>query len=65
MLQRLFAPLGYAVQVENPPLDTTFPEWGASEVFTRNGGASIQARRIGSPPGGNEKAAADAVRIPN
>jgi hypothetical protein len=29
---------------------------GAVEKFTRNGGASIQARRIGTAPGGNEKA---------
>ncbi|MEI6656440.1 MAG: glycosyl hydrolase family 28-related protein [Verrucomicrobiota bacterium] len=30
---------------------------GATEKFTRNGGASIQARRIGSTPPGNERMA--------
>ena len=29
---------------------------GVSEVFTRNGGVSIQARRIGSASAGNTKA---------
>lgn len=29
---------------------------GATEKFTRNGGAHIRARRIGSPPAGDEKA---------
>ena len=28
---------------------------GATERFTRNGGASIQARRIGSTPAGNKR----------
>jgi 3' terminal RNA ribose 2'-O-methyltransferase Hen1 len=34
LIQRLFAPLGYAVEVESHLLDPRFPEWGESEVFT-------------------------------
>lgn len=33
-LQRLFAPLGYAVEAEAHPLDPTQPEWGSSRYFT-------------------------------
>jgi len=32
-LRALFEPLGYAVEVEGLPLDTTFPEWGQSPYF--------------------------------
>ena len=31
--QRLFGPLGYAVEVERIPLDESFPEWGESPYF--------------------------------
>jgi 3' terminal RNA ribose 2'-O-methyltransferase Hen1 len=34
LLQRLFQPLGYQLHAERQPLDTHFPEWGASDVFT-------------------------------
>jgi len=33
-LQRLFEPLGYAVETEAHPLDPTRPEWGSSRYFT-------------------------------
>ncbi len=33
-LRRLFEPLGYAVTVQQHPLDETFPEWGESAYFT-------------------------------
>ncbi|AHJ98039.1 3' terminal RNA ribose 2'-O-methyltransferase Hen1 [Hymenobacter swuensis] len=33
-LQRLFAPLGYAVETEAHLLDPTRPEWGSSRYFT-------------------------------
>ena len=29
-LRRLFVPLGYQVEIEQPPLDPAFPQWGAS-----------------------------------
>jgi 3' terminal RNA ribose 2'-O-methyltransferase Hen1 len=31
--QRLFAPLGYAVEIERLPLDDNFPEWGEAPYF--------------------------------
>jgi 3' terminal RNA ribose 2'-O-methyltransferase Hen1 len=31
--QRLFAPLGYAVEIERLPLDEKFPEWGEAPYF--------------------------------
>jgi len=34
LLQRLFAPLGYAVAAESLPLDATKPEWGPSAYVT-------------------------------
>jgi 3' terminal RNA ribose 2'-O-methyltransferase Hen1 len=34
LIQRLFAPLGYQVQVAHMPLDEQFPAWGAAEVFS-------------------------------
>lgn len=33
-LRNLFEPLGYAVAVQQQPLDETFPEWGQSAYFT-------------------------------
>ena len=33
-LRRLFEPLGYEVLAERHPLDSSFPEWGASSYFT-------------------------------
>src|SRR5512146_2494878 len=33
LLRRLFEPLGYALTAERQPLDTQFPEWGASHIF--------------------------------
>jgi 3' terminal RNA ribose 2'-O-methyltransferase Hen1 len=32
-IERLFAPMGYAVQAERVPLDAQFPEWGESPYF--------------------------------
>ncbi|MBC6610102.1 3' terminal RNA ribose 2'-O-methyltransferase Hen1 [Hymenobacter sp. BT507] len=32
--QRLFAPLGYEIEVEEHPLDPTVPQWGASRYHT-------------------------------
>ena len=34
LLQRLFAPLGYAVEAEPHPLDPVFPSWGCSPYYT-------------------------------
>lgn len=34
LLQRLFAPLGYAVAAERIPLDEHYPEWGESSYYT-------------------------------
>jgi 3' terminal RNA ribose 2'-O-methyltransferase Hen1 len=34
LLQRLFAPLGYAVEAERQPLDRAFPAWGESAYYT-------------------------------
>ncbi len=34
MLCRLFAPLGYSIELEHHPLDEQFPEWGESRYFT-------------------------------
>jgi 3' terminal RNA ribose 2'-O-methyltransferase Hen1 len=34
LLRRLFAPLGYAVDVTAYPLDPTFPDWGESRTYT-------------------------------
>ena len=31
LITRLFAPLGYCVDVQTPPLDPAFPEWGDSQ----------------------------------
>jgi 3' terminal RNA ribose 2'-O-methyltransferase Hen1 len=33
-LERLFAPLGYAVSAQGYPLDKAFPEWGESAYYT-------------------------------
>lgn len=33
-LRRLFEPLGYAVQAEQHPLDSKFPDWGDSSYYT-------------------------------
>jgi 3' terminal RNA ribose 2'-O-methyltransferase Hen1 len=33
-LRRLFEPLGYRVEAQRHPLDTTFPEWGESTYYT-------------------------------
>jgi 3' terminal RNA ribose 2'-O-methyltransferase Hen1 len=34
LLQELFEPLGYTIEAERHPLDTTFPSWGDSRYFT-------------------------------
>ena len=34
LIRGLFGPLGYAVEVEEGPLDTRFPEWGNSPYFS-------------------------------
>ena len=34
MLRALFEPLGYTVSAERQPLDTAFPEWGASTYWS-------------------------------
>ena len=34
LLQRLFAPLGYAVEAVRQPLDERFPEWGMSPYYS-------------------------------
>lgn len=34
LLQRLFAPLGYAIAAERIPLDEQYPEWGESSYYT-------------------------------
>ncbi len=33
LLRKLFEPLGYRINAERLPLDTTFPEWGESPYF--------------------------------
>ena len=34
LIERLFAPLGYAVEASRLPLDAEFPEWGESRFFS-------------------------------
>ncbi len=34
VVRRLFAPLGYALEISEHPLDPQFPEWGASRVVS-------------------------------
>lgn len=34
LLERLFAPLGYELEIEHYPLDATFPDWGESRYYT-------------------------------
>jgi 3' terminal RNA ribose 2'-O-methyltransferase Hen1 len=34
MLQRLFEPLGYQMELTHHPLDTQFPEWGAGPYYS-------------------------------
>ena len=34
LLRRLFAPLGYAIELERHPLDPRFAEWGMSDVYS-------------------------------
>src|SRR5262249_55427629 len=43
-LQRMFEPLGYAIEATRYPLDERFPEWGAKES-TRN----LSQGSLGSP----------------
>ena len=33
LIRRLFEPLGYSVEVQEAPMDSGFPEWGASPCF--------------------------------
>ena len=33
LIRRLFEPLGYAVEIQEHPLDADFPEWGVSPCF--------------------------------
>lgn len=44
LLTRLFAPLGYTVTAERQPLDTRFPDWGGSTIFsvTLEGAQTVQ-----------------------
>ena len=34
LIRRLFEPLGYAVEIQEHPLDADFPQWGASPCFS-------------------------------
>lgn len=34
LIRELFEPLGYSVELERVPLDTTFPDWGASRYYS-------------------------------
>jgi len=34
LLEKLFAPLGYELEVEQYPLDSVFPDWGESRYYT-------------------------------
>lgn len=34
LLEKLFAPLGYELEVEQYPLDPAFPDWGESRYYT-------------------------------
>jgi 3' terminal RNA ribose 2'-O-methyltransferase Hen1 len=34
LLERLFAPLGYQLEIERHPLDARFPEWGPSNCYS-------------------------------
>ena len=34
LIQGLFEPLGYTVEIQGHPLDTRFPEWGASPYYS-------------------------------
>ena len=34
LLRQLFEPLGYEIEVERHPVDSSFPEWGDSRYFT-------------------------------
>ena len=44
LVTRLFAPLGYGVDIEREALDTRFPEWGASPILalTLRGEQTVQ-----------------------
>jgi 3' terminal RNA ribose 2'-O-methyltransferase Hen1 len=34
LIRELFEPLGYSLELERVPLDTTFPDWGASRYYS-------------------------------
>jgi 3' terminal RNA ribose 2'-O-methyltransferase Hen1 len=34
IIERLFSPLGYKIEIQNYPLDVQFPEWGESNIYT-------------------------------
>lgn len=45
-LQRLFEPLGYAVQAEGYPLDERFPEWGSSPYYKVEIAGAVRLRDL-------------------
>jgi 3' terminal RNA ribose 2'-O-methyltransferase Hen1 len=42
LLRRLFEPLGYHIEAERYPLDSHFPEWGDSSLYTVTIGATCK-----------------------
>jgi 3' terminal RNA ribose 2'-O-methyltransferase Hen1 len=46
LLQRLFAPLGYAVGARRHPLDERFPDWGESVYYTVELAGTVRLRDL-------------------
>ena len=46
LIGQLFEPLGYAVDIEEHPLDERFPEWGGSPYFSVRLAATIRLRDL-------------------
>ena len=46
LVRRLFEPLGYAVQVEELPLDEKFPEWGGSAYVSLELSATVTLQTL-------------------
>ena len=46
LIGRLFEPLGYAVGIEDHPLDERFPEWGSGPYFSVRLAATIRLRDL-------------------
>jgi 3' terminal RNA ribose 2'-O-methyltransferase Hen1 len=46
LARRLFQPLGYQVQARGLPLDTQFPEWGASRYLALRIAATVRLRSL-------------------